>query len=265
MSFKACLIKDIKEQLRSKKFYVYLAMSVGIALFAVLIIAIMAPLSNFNMGDESLNEMIKALFEPTYFNSLNYFMSFMLSYFLLVVIIMIRNSFSKEMKNNTYVLPIFSGIKTETIILSKIIVNTLSIVICYCIAAIVHFLLTIAFFTPDIVSIYNLLFSYFCFLLALIFFVVLTLCVDALTQNGAISCAINIIILILGTSILESVFIGKTALIQYTPLAFYSLAITTSFADINILAIIIASITYLLLIGGLLFLTIKKSRVKAEK
>lgn len=262
--FKSCFKKDVLEQLRTKKFYVYLALAIGMSIFSLLIFPIMRPIVSIQTEQE-LFESLKELFKLTYSNSLSYFMSFMLSYFLLVVIIMIRNSFSKEMKNDSWLLPKFCGIKTETLVTSKLLVNTLSVVISYLCAVLIHFIATIIFFTPDVVNISNLIFSYFAFMLALIFFVVLTLSVDALTKKGAIACVVSILILIIGTSILEGVYINSVPLISYTPLAFYSLSITLSFSDINVLAITIASISYLILLGGLIWLTIKKSKLKPEK
>ncbi len=267
--FKACLKKDLLEQLRFKNLFIYLALSIGIAILSVVTVVILNTImANMDFGEAgNILEGLEQLFTNSYSTSLYYFMSYMVTYFAIIVICMSRNLIGKEIANKKWVAPMCSGIKSEKLILSKIIVTTLSVIVaCICGFAI-HFVGTILLFEADAVTtIWGLLAAYGCFTLFAIFTVAVTICINAIFKKSWVSPLIMIVMLILGTTVMQSVKLGSKTLIMYTPYAFYDCCYTaTSLSNMGGLEWLISSLSYVVILALLLFLAVKSNKIKAEK
>ena len=267
--FSACLKKDILEQFRRKKFYIFLALAIGIAFLSIfstfLISTIMKSIDLSEMGD--MGEMV-GIFGDDYYASISTFMSYMITYFIIVVTCMVMNAISKEIKNKVWVAPMCSGIKSSHMILSKIIAYTLSTVTTAIAACLVHLIFTVILFQPsEMATVGNLFACYGTFLLFLIFTVVVTMSINAISKRGWVAPVIMITLLILGTSVMQIVEIGEfTTLIMYTPYAFYDLCYNIpSFAAMGALEWVVSSLTYVGIIVLMLTLAISSNKIKASK
>ena len=267
--FKACFKKDWLEQVRNGKLFIFLAMGVGIALFSVLSTFIVGTImADVDLGGDVMIEQLESMFTKDYAASLMYFMSFMVSYFAIILIIMVMNVINKEIKNKKWIAPMCSGVSPENMILSKILVTTLSVLIGVVSGCLAHFLFTIILFKPtEAVGAINLFQSYGVFVLFTIFTTVITMCINAITKKGWVSPLIMIAMLILGTSIMQVVQItSTTTLIMYTPYAFYDLSMTfSSFAAMGKIEWVISSLTYVLVTMLMLYFAVKSNKIKASK
>lgn len=268
--FKACFKKDFLEQIRKGKFFIFLALGVGIALLSLfstlLISTIMKNVDLSELG--SLAGEFEGMFSNDYYASLNYFMSYMISYFTIVIICMTMNAIGKEIKTKKWVAPICSGIKPEYMIFSKILVYLISVVISTVCACLVHFVFTIILFEPSVsLSIGKLFACYGCFVLFIVFTIVLTMSINAITKKAWVSPTIMIVMLILGTSVMQTIDMGAgKTFIMYTPYAFYDLSYTVaSFAKMGGLEWAIASLTYVVVIALMLVWAVKSNKIKASK
>lgn len=267
--FKACLKKDWLEQIRSGKFFIFLALGVGIAVFSILSSFIVGTImADVEFGSEPMLEELNSMFSKDYAASLTYFMSFMISYFTIILICMVMNVVGKEIKAKKWIAPMCSGVTPENMILSKIIVLsivTLISVVCGCV---IHFVFTVVLFDPTpLVGAATLLKSYGVFIVFALFTTVVAICINAITKKGWVAPLVMIGMLILGSSIMQSIQMaeGKT-FIMYTPYAFYDLSMSvTSFSLMGTLEWVLASVTYVAVIALMIVWAVKSNKIKASK
>ena len=159
-------------------------------------------------------------------------------------------------------MPISAGILPETMISAKLIVRTISVMISELIAMILHFVFALILFDPTATfGVGNLLLTYLAILVFTAFMVVVTISINAISKKGWLSAMLPIVFLIVGTTTLESILVGNTPMIAYTPFMFYELAINISL-KLSLVHWLSASISMLVVIGGFVTWAILSSRVK---
>lgn len=268
--FKACFKKDFFEQIRTGKFFIFLALGVGICVLSILSTFLISTIMQ-NVDFSGLGEFageFEGLISNDYAASLNYFMSYMISYFTIVVICMIMNTIGKEIKQKKWIAPMCSGVKPESMILSKILVTTLAVIVSVIAACLIHFVFTIIIFEPSkTLSIGKMFACYGCYILFMIFTVVVTMSINAITKKAWVSPTIMIIMLILGTSLMQTIKVaGEKTLIMYTPYAFYDLSYTlSSYAVMGALEWVISSLTFVAVTSLILLWAVKSNKIKASK
>ena len=266
--FKNCLKKEILEELRTKRFLRFVLISLGMVILTLMIIGVMSLVSKMDLSDSIKDDQMSALmpmFEPTFSNFSMYFGTFMMTYFNIVLIIMMMSVVSKEISQNKWVLPLSTGILPENIILAKLIVKTLSVVVAEILAIIVHFIFAITMFDamPSF-DILDLLTSYLGIILFTMFVSVLTISINAVFKKGWVSAAISLTILIMGSTILEAIAVGGGTLICYTPLAFYEIAINPM-VKLTTTHWLVSMGTWIVSLVLLVLLAISKCKIKPQK
>lgn len=264
--FKACLKKEVLEELRTKRFLRYTLLAFGMVVLTLMIIGIMSAVSKLNINlegeEQEVVNTIMGMFDPTYQNFAMYFGTFMMTYFTIIYIVMLMSVVSKEISQNKWILPISAGIVPQTLISAKIIVKTLSIVLAEILAIIFHFLCAVLMFNPtDTFGLGSLFIVYSGIIMFTILMAVVTITINAISKRSWVSAVISICLLILGTTILESVLINTTPIIAYTPFLFYELAINPTIS-LNAGCYVVAVITYVLTIGGTTLWAILSTRIK---
>ncbi len=234
-TFSACLKKDFLDTKRTYKFWVMLLCSVGMALMTLLLFVIMDIVGMGSVGHASSEEFL-ILFEKTYSNSIAFFVTFIMSYFLLIMIILYSNSISKEIVTGKWINPISAGIRPRTMILSKIFTVFYSIMVALLIGCLVHFLITIAYCSPTtesysgaVLYIPDLLYSYAMLLIFSAFICLITVTLNAIIKKGWVVAVIVIVFLVLVSEILGSIFIGSSTLMSYSPFLFMNQAVPSAF------------------------------------
>lgn len=268
--FKACIKKEFLDELRTKRFFKFCLFSVGMVIFTMIMFGMMTVVSRFTETYTSIEGgemvgMLQELFQLTFQNSSMYFASFMVSYFTIIYMIMIMNLFGKEITQNKWLLPISAGISTKDMILSKILVKTLSLIISVIIAIVLHFLLTIIFFSPTATFGYGQLWlAYLGLILLNVFLVTLILTLNAITKKGWLGITVGLCLIIIGTLMLQSIKVGNTTLITYTPLVFYEIVMNPTIT-LNALQVSISMVTYALVLVGLVVWAVFSNKIKPNK
>ena len=264
--FKNCIKKELLEELRTKRFLRITLLAISMVILTALIIGIMALVSKLEITmagqDSDTITAIMQMFEPTYATYSMYFGAFMMTYFTIICIVLNMSAISKEITQNKWVVPISAGILPETMISAKLIVRAISVIVSEFVAMIIHFLFAIILFdsTPAF-GIDNLLLSYLAILIFTAFMVVATISINAISKKGWLSAMLPIVFLIVGTTTLESILVGSTPMIAFTPFMFYELAINTSLT-LNAVHWISASVSLVVVSAGLVTWAILSSRVK---
>lgn len=266
MVFKECLKKEFLEEIRTKKFLKYCLYACGMVILALVVFAMMSMVSNFETsGENDMMSMVKEMFATTYQNYTMYFCTFIMTYFTLIYIIMIMNVIGKEISQNKWILPISAGILPENMISAKLIVKTLSIVCAEILAIILHFLTMILFFKSSATFGLGYVFlSYLGIILFTIFMAILTLSINAISKKGWVSALISISLLIVGTTILESIAVSGSPLITYTPFLFYELALNPTVST-TVTSWLISIITYLGIMVAMCVWAIFSNKLKPNK
>lgn len=267
--FKACLKKEVLEEVRTKRFFYLLGLMVGIVALVYLMMAIMQGLNL--MLDETTSEEISVvlnMFDFNYYSAYLMFSSFVVTYFSIVSIIMLMRNISKEIQDKKWITPISSGISPSVMIGAKIAVKVLSVAFACFLGCLLHFIITISTCSAlqsSTISfgIGDLLLGYFCLIMIIIFISTLTICVNAISKKAWVSAVVGLIVLIFVTTILESISVDGNLLITYTPLVFYEVGLTN--ATLGVAQWVIGSVSYVLVLGVLIFFAIHTSKIKTEK
>lgn len=264
--FRACIKKEVLEELRTKRFLRLTLLSIAMVMLTAIIIGVMSLISNLEITmagqDPDMITTIMQMFEPTYYTFSMYFGAFMMTYFTIICIIMLMTTISKEISQNKWILPISAGILPKTIISAKLLVKSISILLAEIIAMIIHFIVAMILFEATATfGIGNLLLSYVGILVFSVFMSVLTMCINAISKKGWISAIIPIVLLILGTTTMESILVDGTPIIAYTPFMFYELAINPSLS-LNATHWIVSSIGLIVVLSMMVVWAIFSTRVK---
>ena len=267
--FKACLKKEFLEEVRTKRFLRYILIACGMVFLSVFIMGIMAVVAKFDIPfeaeDQEIMSSLMTMFDPTYQNFAMYFGTFIMTYFTIIYIIMLMGVVSKDISQNKWILPISAGIMPETMISAKLIVKTLSIVIAEVLAIIIHFVCAISMFeSTEIFGIGHLFVVYGGIVLFTIFMAVFTMAINAISKKPWVSAVTAICTLIIGTIILESIVVGGTPIIAFTPFLFYELSINP-IIELKAVHYIVSLSLWVLFVVGLSFGAIFSTKIKPKK
>jgi len=244
--------KDIREVWRTKRFLLYALIALAMVLFTYMILGIMQIVVNHAEFSGSAGLHAQAMFAMTVDNATGFFMTFMMAYFLIAVVIFTRNIISKEIAENKWTLPLQAGIKPWKLILSKILVYVSAILIAAIIAALLHLVLTVIFCRPEIhsavtseqdprmalspdgepfVHIYNIgwamaigrMFTNFGHMIVgLLFISVCTLTINAITKKGWVAILVPLLLIIVAPMPFAFINVGDYSLLYYTPFIFFN-------------------------------------------
>ena len=264
--FKACIKKEIFEELRTKRFLRLSLLATAMTVLTAMIIGIMSLVSKLDItvaGQEADTiTAIMQMFQPNYATFAMYFGAFMMTYFTIICIVMNMSVISKEIAQNKWILPISAGILPETMISAKLIVKTISVIVAEMVGIILHFLIAIICFEPiNDFGIGSLLLTYLAIIVFSMFMIVLTICINAISKKSWLSAALPIILLIVGSTTLESILVGSTPMIVYTPFVFYELAINPGVA-VGAVQWLSAIVSMAIVLVGMVVWAILSSRVK---
>lgn len=259
--FKACLKKDYLDQKRTNKFLMNVLVAVGMAAFTFLTMAIMkVTASQYGEMPAEFSNM----FSLTYSSSLTLYMSFMVVYFSLVYIFRIKGTISKERKDKKWILPISAGIPPQKMIASKIVINIASILLAVVVASAFHFVGTIIFFKANLEA-WKLLVAYIFFAIFTAFIVVLTVCVDAISNKPLVSTLVPILLIMVGGNILSPIKIGNSNLLNYSPFLFSISDSVTNMGAFSFGEWFSAGLSTVIISAVLIFFALKSDTIKAEK
>ena len=220
----SCLKKDFKALTREGKNYILLIAPIVFAIFSILLlVAINAIISNVDTSslDEDM-QLIYNLFEANYSMSLTFFSQFIVTYYTIILIVIVRNSCSREIKKNQWVLPMNAGISPRDLFVSKLISNLIWIIGSIFVASIINMLFTLTFCKPNGFSIGMVFYNYLTNILFIGMITVILICIDYMTKKGFIGAIIVAIICFLLPDILSYIAItSSTTLLNYTPLSWY--------------------------------------------
>ena len=264
--FKNCIKKEILEELRTKRFIRITLLAISMVFLTAMIIGIMALVSKLDITmagqDSDVISTIMQMFQPTYATYAMYFGAFMMTYFTIICIVMNMSAISKEITQNKWIVPISAGILPETMTSAKLIVRSISVIISEIIAMILHFVMALILFDSTAeFGVGNLMLSYLAITVSTVFMVVVTISINAISKKGWLSAMLPIVFLIVGTTTLESILVGSTPMIAYTPFMFYELALNTSLV-LKPVHWLSATISLLAIVAGLVSWAILSSRVK---
>ncbi len=265
----ACFKKDYMETVRTSRFWIMLASSLGIAAIVMVILVVM-DLMGFGEASGSLSVMLK----PNFYNSTNLFNAVMSTYFIIIMVVMYCNFIGKEITTKKWLNPISSGIKTRNMVISRLTTGFLSIIIAFIVGCMLHFIFTISYCESGgagttVFEIPNILRSYGLMLVYVVFISLMTLTLNAMLRRGTTVAVIVIVSMILIPEILGAIQVGEQTLVNYTPFAFMNEAIPQSFAGLgssNSLGVaewITSSLITAALCIGMSIGAISKSKIKA--
>ncbi len=277
--------KEWREIMRTKKFYIFLSISLGLVVFAFLMLGLMQLLTSID-GLE-LGEELSHIFSLSYANATSVMASFFATYFALVIIIMLRNYMRKEVKEKKWVLPLQSGIKPQYLVIARLLAITLNILLCTVAAFALHFILCLIFCKPTEVivgadsetgnlmfaalskgeSIANTLYGYAMLLIYIMFITILTLGLNAVIKKSSAVVGIMLLLIIVVESVLSSITItvGSVAitLSDFTPFLFSAQASLKT--AVHWSCWLSASLITVGLIALMVFLSLMLVKVKGEK
>lgn len=222
-AYKACVKKELLEQWRTGKFFIFTGIGIAMAVLAFATLGMMEAIKAFGIDMGGMASM----FSPTFANGTMMFMSFMQAYFYIPVLIMIMAVVSKELKAKKWTLPISCGISPSAMIAAKFTVVVGSVLLASIISILFHFGLTMLlsnfFMTPQVswaTDIANMLRSYGYFLFFTLFITIVTISINAITKKGWPALAITIPMIILLPTIFSVIMVGGQDLASYTPFFF---------------------------------------------
>lgn len=262
--FKASLKKELLETFRTKKFYMILAIAMGMAIFSVFMLVIMEVLQGAMPPD--MVDM-SAMFENTYGNSVGYFSAFMNTYFIIVVIILFCGSISQEIEEKKWILPMNSGINPMVLIATRIIFSVLIVATAFILSAILHLIITVLVSTSDGFSVLKMLEVYGYMLINLTFVTVLIVTINAITKKRWIPVVITLFTILVLPNILGVITISRYSLTSFTVFEFqlitgYLMAdIPFGYTLIQWLSMTLSTIA---IVGGLVTWALFSTKIKAE-
>lgn len=262
--FKACCKKEILEEWRTKRFLRLSLFAVAMVVYALIILVLMKFITKFAVTDDSDNFMgtLTTMFEFTYLNYTMYFVSFMITYYSIIYIIMLMRAFSKEISQGKWILPISAGILPETMTSAKILVKCLSVICAELVAIILHLVTLLLFFKPQVgFGIGNVFLCYLGIIVFSLFMSNLTITINSISKRGWVSALTSICILILGTSILENIKVKDKLLINFTPMLYYELAQNPAI-KVSAIEYIVGTVSLVAITFLMTFLSIKLNKVK---
>lgn len=263
--FKACLNKEFKEGLRTKKFYITLFSAIGFAILGIVDVVIMSLLKDV-LSAENLGELA-SLFENNYSASLNFYCSFMISYFLIIIVIFNSGNISNQIKKKQWILPINAGIKVSNLIASNIIMSILEVVFSIIVSSLIHLVLTVIVCKPENITVINLLVGYLALIISMSVATTLTITLNAVSKKRWVSVTIVLTLYIVIASIFDSIYVAGKPLSTYTPFAFYYMSMQSAFSlpSYTVWQWLFSILTTLLICGVMIVWAVSKNKVKAEK
>lgn len=260
MQFKACLKKEFLETIRTKKFYINLGLAIFISILSVVYVIIMSIIKEY-LPVENLGPIAR-FFEKSYLASINFFASFIISYFLLLTVFYNCAAISKPIGQKQWVLPINSGMKPGILIGAKIIMEIFSAVFCLIISFILHGILTVIFCNPGTILFQDFLISYLFLTIGIIFALILTITLNAITKKRWVPVVTVLILVMIVTNVLESIVIGGESLVSYTPLAFFAFS---GIPSLDLWQWLTSLLSTFLLCAGLIIWSALSNKIKAER
>lgn len=229
----ACFKKDYMETVRTSKFWIMLACSLGIAAIIMIIFVVM-DLMGFGESSGAFSVVLK----PNFYNSTNFFAAFMSTYFIIIMVIMYCNFIGKEITTKKWLNPISSGIKIRNMLISRLTMAFVAIVVAFLAGCVFHFVFTITYCTSGgigsvVFEIPNILRSYGLMLVYVVFIALMTLTLNAMLRRGVTVAVIVIVSMILIPEVLGAIQVGEQTLVNYTPFAFMNEAIPSSFGGLG--------------------------------
>ena len=277
--------KELREIVRTKKLYIFLSISLGLVAFAFLMLGLLQLLGN--MAGLELGSELAQVFKLTYANAASVFTSFFCSYFVIVVVIMLRNYMSKEVKEKKWLLPLQSGIKPQYLVIARLLAITLTILLCIVAACALHFVLCLILCKPNEIfvgmdpetgnflfdaltkseCIKNTLYSYGMLIVYLLFITMLTLGLNAVIKKPSAVVGIMLLLVIVLETVLSSITITAGAfsatLADFTPFLFSSQAAAKT--AVHWSCWLTSSLITAGLIALMVFLSLMLVKVKGEK
>lgn len=231
--------KEFKEIVRTKKVYIFLAISAGLVAFTFLVLGLMKLIIDYSNADIPLN--VKNMFELSYGNAAAYFISMFTTYFVIYLIIILRNYMSKEIKEKKWVLPLECGIKPQNLVLARMLAITLNIILSVVVAVVLHLILCLILCKPDVIvktegteiittqltkgqSISNNIVNYIELLVYIIFITSIILGLGAITKKQSIVIGVTLLLILVVDIVLTGVTIKidgvSTTLEAFSPFLF---------------------------------------------
>ncbi len=200
-----CIKKEFLQGFRRYKFWVLLAVALAfIALNMITFYAMAAMLQMEGMGNLDGMEQLLLMFDKTLRNGVMYYVQYLNTYYLLVVIFLFMGCCAKEIKNKQWLLPVSSGIKSSNIVLAKFIAIGLAAVLSALIGFALNALLCLVLFGnggPLPLSAGDLLMIMLSIGVQVLFYTVLTVSLSAIARKSWPAALVPALILILITSL----------------------------------------------------------------
>lgn len=277
--------KEWREVVRTKKLYIFLGISIGLVVFSFLILGLLQLLASIE-GLELGAELMQ-VFSLTYANATSVMASFFATYFVIVIVIMLRSYMSKEVKERKWLLPLQSGIKPQYLVIARLLAIVATILICALAAFALHFILCLIFCKPSLnfigidldtgnmlysalsvgESIGNTLYGYAMLLIYILFITILTLGLNAVTKKPSAVVGIMLLAVIVLETVLSSITINigtvEFSLASFTPFLFSAQAMTKT--AVHWSCWLSASLITAGLIALMIFLSLMLVKVKGEK
>ena len=265
--------KDIRDVWRTKKFLLYFLIAMAMTVFCFLLMGIMQIVIKY-AALTSAPEKLKAMFQLTTSNSMMFFSMFISSYFMIAVVIFIRNVVSKEIAENKWTLPLQAGIKPWKLVFSKILVYVVSIMVALICAFALHFVLTLIICKPtatnpvtnlpyDIsygAAVGNMIYSYVMLLVGMIFIMVAVITLNAITKKSWPAIIVPLAILMIMAPICDAVKAGSKSLSHYLPFLFFNES-SYKTGTAGALEFVIASLVTFAICALLVFWAVRKTKV----
>ncbi|MCL2771284.1 MAG: ABC transporter permease [Firmicutes bacterium] len=299
--FAACFKKEVMENLRTHKLLIFVGIGVGIVLFAFITLLMMWGINELVEDFDEFGQIMQ-MFDLNYMSSTMMFTSYMITYLTIVAVVLFRNLISKEIKDKKWILPMQAGINSRNIILARILVNLLTVLVAIAICCLLHFALTMAICKPlDVTKdgwdhlvgqfgageqIGTMFLSYLFMMLAIVFYCIITIALNAMTKKQWLAILIPLFILMVIETVFNMVhyrsgdFVNGVeityALANWTPLLFSSQAVAMlplsgqHYASVVIVQPttahwVVASNTLVLISAALIAGCVLLNRVKASK
>lgn len=253
-----CMKKEWLELCRTKKLLFYILFALALVAFAVAVVLVMDFVGqNVDMEDGELSSMFSA---KNLAGMTQFFLAYLMTYYMIFVIVMQMGSSSKEIKKRMWLLPMTSGVRRSNIVLAKVIVLCLAALLPAVAAFLVNTLVGgLAFGNSEVAALTagDLFQLGLCAAVTIFQFSVLTIALSAITGHTGATAAISAGVYLFGGLVL-GLFDN---FIYYTPLMFQTVAMGGGAVALSAANWIVASLSSVVILAALIYFAMFK-RVK---
>lgn len=148
--FLTILKKDIREVVRTKRLFLYTMIATAMLVFTWILLGVMQIFIKYvKMPSQGMNNAMQSMFALDIGNIIGWFTNMMAMYFMVAIVIFIRNIVSKEIAENKWTLPLQSGIKPWKLLVSKFLVYLGAVLFAIVVTMLVHIVIAIIVGTPQ--------------------------------------------------------------------------------------------------------------------